>query len=119
MTSGADTLSKTYINSLTVYIFIVWSSIFLLLIWNPGRELIAKILFAPFLLDISRGVGDTPALWFRGISLITFIILIVLVVIRIRSNKKSKQYLLSFAGIVATTIHYGLVALGYITTGLH
>ena len=119
MNSGTDGLGKACINSLTVYILVVWSSIFLLLIWNPGRALIAKILFAPFLLDISKGVGDAPALWFRGISLITLIIMIVFVVFRIRSNKKSNQYLLSFAGIVATTIHYGLVALGYITTGLH
>jgi len=119
MNSGIDTLGKTYINSLTSYIFVIWSSIFLLLFWNTGKELIAKILFAPFLLDISRGVGDTPALWFRGVTLITLIIMVVFVVLRIRSNNKSSQYLLTFAGIVATTIHYGLVALGYITTGLH
>lgn len=119
MSSGTDTLGKSYINTLTIYIFVIWSSIFLLLFWNTGTGLIAKILFAPFLLDISRGVGETPALWFRGITLITLVVMIVFVVFRIQSNKKSNQYSLSFAGIVATTIHYALVALGFITTGLH
>ena len=112
-------MGKAYINSLTVYIFVVWSAIFLLLFWNSGIDLIAEILFAPFLLDISKGVGDTPALLFRGVSSVTLMIMIVFVIFRIRSNKKSNQFLLSLLGIVATTIHYGLVALGYVTTGLH
>lgn len=53
------------------------------------------------------------------VTLVTLIAMIVFVVLRIRSNKKSNQNLLSFGGILVTTIHYKLVALGYVTTELH
>lgn len=119
MNPGTDASGQKYVNSLTVYILVVWSAIVLLLFGNSDKETIAQILVAPFLLDISKGVGDTPALWFRGMSLVTLLIVIALIIFRIHSSRRSHKLILSFSGIVATTIHYGFVGLGYMSTGLH
>ena len=115
-------MKSPLLNPLTIFIGISIVVITVILGWFDGGEsiaTIAKILFAPFLLDITRGVGDFAAQIFRWITLASYLIVIALVVFRCLAKKKIAKISLSIIGIFFTIIHFFIVGLGLLSTGLH
>lgn len=110
------------LNALTLFIGVCIVVIAFGGFWFGNGESVAtvsKILFAPFLLDISRGVGDFAAQLFRWVTLGSYLLVIAMVVFRYRAKENSAQSFLSIFGIILTIIHFSIVGLGYLTTGLH
>ena len=111
-----------FFNTLTLFILVVVILIASLLLWPGGTDhidLIAKMIFAPYLLDITRGVGKEAAQYFRWITFATQAVVVVFVIFRYLAKEKPQQALLTIVGIILTIVHFTIVGLGYITTGLH
>jgi len=92
-------------------------------LWWFGRgesiAVIAQILVAPFLLDISEGVGERVAGAFRWVTCVSFLAVSGLLVFRCLAKEKKAKTALSAAGILAVIVHFSIVLLGYVSTGLH
>ena len=107
------------LNPLTLFIGFCIFLIAALLLWWGLEESIVKILFAPYLLDISYGVGDLFAQIFRWVTFASYLIVIAFVVSRYMVNGNVAKITLSIAGIFFTILHFSIVGLGYFTTLLH
>ncbi len=107
------------LNPLTLFIGICTLLIAVLLLWLGLEESIVKILFAPYLLDISAGVGDLFAQIFRWVTFGSHLIVIAFVVSRYIVKEKVAKIILSLAGIFFASLHFSIVGLGYFTTLLH
>ncbi len=115
-------MKSLLLNPLTIFIGICILLITVLLWWFAQGEsitTISKILFAPFLLDISRGVGDSLAKIFRWVTFASYLIVIAIVVLRYLAKGKIAKITLSIIGIFLAIVHFSIVGLGYVSTGLH
>lgn len=115
-------MKSRFTNALTLFIGICFAVIAVVLGgFGSGESLatIAKVLFAPFFLDISRGVGEYLALAFRWVTLVSYSAVVGLVILRIRAKEKMPQIALSIFGILMTVVHFLIVGFGYGSTGLH
>lgn len=109
-------------NALTLFIGFCLVVIFLVLLTTGLAEsagTIAMILFAPFLLDISNGVGDQGAQYFRYITGASYLIVIGFIVARYLAEENTVKVILSTLGILSTIAHFVVVGLGYFSTILH
>jgi len=115
-------MKRSFLNPLTIFIGIC-AVVIAVLLWWWGRgesiETISKILFAPFLLDINKGVGEASAEIFRWVTLCSYITVLVFVVMRYFASAKAFKATLSIFGIIFTIVHFSIIGLGYLTTGLH
>lgn len=115
-------MKSRLVNALTLFIGFCLVAGFVVL-WSTGLAestiTIARILFAPFTLDISRGMGDQGAQYFRYITGASYLIVIGFVVARYLAQENTVKVFLSALGILATVAHFVVVALGYFSTILH
>ncbi len=112
-------LSVTLLPAVVVFLTLVSA----LLLWWFGRGApigeVAQILFAPFTLDISRGVGDFAAMLFRWITGATFLAIVLSLILVRRVEGNVAKSALNVGGILVTIVHFTIVGLGYFSTGLH
>ena len=115
-------MKSPFVNALTLFIGFCLVAILLVLLTTGLAEstsTIAKILFAPFMLDISRGVGDQGAQYFRFMTLASYLIVIGFVISRYLAEENTVKAILSALGILSTIAHFVVVGLGYYSTILH
>ncbi len=115
-------MKSKFINPLTIFIGLVFFSIAIITWWwgkGLDFDVILKLLFAPFLLDISKGVGEQGAYIFRWFTAATYLSVVACVAWSFANKTKVKKAIVYSIGMILTINHIFWVGLGFVTTGLH
>lgn len=115
-------MKSKFWNTLTIFIATCFVAIAFILWWFGRGESVAvilRLLFAPFLLDVSRGLGQAGAQTYQWFSGASYFIVITMIVLRHVAQETVAKSAFTTIGIVLTIIHFVIVGVGYLSNGIH
>ena len=76
-------------------------------------------LILPYTVDISRGVGETGAATFRGVTFLAQLLIALFILLVVKAKATGPRVVLSIFGILFVVIYFLVVAFGYIMPRFH
>lgn len=101
------------------YSFYIFACIFLVISFGESLALVAQHVFLPYTVDVSRGIGDIAAMFFRVLVFVSQLLTGLLVYMVSKLPASSKRSLCSVVGIFFVIVYFLSVTVGYISPRLH
>lgn len=109
----------TYLGNPVSYSIYLFVACFVVLSYGERPLLVVQHIFAPYTVDIARGVGQVVSTGFGIVVLLLQLVMFLFIYLVVKARKGGRKIVLSVLGIFFSSAYFFLVALGYIMPRLH